>query len=108
MSGEKSYYVYIVTNPSRTLYTGITNDLYRRIAEHKRREIPGFTAKYHISRLAYYEIFRDVRKAIDREKQIKSWTRAKRVALVESMNPRWDDLSREWEVGHVYSLSLKT
>jgi putative endonuclease len=97
MCDEKRYYVYIVTNPSRTLYTGMTNNLRRRLDEHRRKLFPGFTAKYNINRLVYFEIFEDVRNAIDCEKRIKSWTRAKRVALIESRNPKWDDLSREWD-----------
>jgi putative endonuclease len=97
MRGEKHYYVYIITNPSRTLYTGITNNLRRRLEEHKQKLVPGFTAKYNINRLVYFEVFEDVRNAIDCEKKIKSWTRAKRVSLVESRNPKWDDLSRDWD-----------
>ena len=77
MSGEKHYYVYILTNPSRTLYTGMTNNLRHRLDEHKRKIVPGFTDKYNISRLIYFEVFEDVRNAIDCEKKIKSWTRAK-------------------------------
>ena len=95
MSSERHYYVYIITNPSRTLYTGMTNNLRRRLDEHKRKLVPGFTARYNINRLVYFEVFEDVRNAIDCEKKIKSWTRAKRVALVESRNPKWDDLSRD-------------
>ena len=86
-----------MTNPSRTLYTGMTNNLRRRVREHKEKRIPGFAATYNITRLAYFESFEDVRNAIEREKQIKAWTRAKRVALVESTNPKWEDLSREWD-----------
>jgi putative endonuclease len=97
MGREKRYYVYIITNPSRTLYTGITNNLRRRIDEHQRKLVPGFTAKYNINRLVYFDVFEDVRNAIDCEKKVKSWTRAKRVALVDSRNPKWDDLSREWD-----------
>jgi putative endonuclease len=97
MSSEKRYYVYIITNPSRTLYTGMTNNLRRRLDEHKRKAIPGFTARYNINRLVYFEVFEDVRNAIDCEKKIKSWTRAKRVAFVESRNAKWDDLSRDWD-----------
>ncbi len=97
MRDERRYFVYILTNPSRTLYTGITNSLRRRVREHKGKRADGFTARYNISRLVYFESFVDVRNAIEREKQIKSWTRAKRVALVESVNPKWDDLSREWD-----------
>ena len=97
MCREKHYYVYIMTNPSKTLYTGITNNLCRRVDEHKKKLTGGFTAKYNISRLVYFEVFEDVRNAIDREKRIKAWTRAKRVALIESTNPKWDDLTRDWD-----------
>ena len=92
---KKCYYVYIMSNPSRTLYTGLTNALVRRVAQHKAKAIPGFTARYNITRLVYFEIFEYVKNAIDREKEIKSWTRAKRVALIELKNPKWNDLSRE-------------
>jgi putative endonuclease len=95
--GERVYYVYILASRSRNLYTGMTNCLERRVYEHKRHLIPGFTARYRIERLVYCEAFRDVRAAIAREKQIKSWTRGKRVALIESMNPTWSDLAEEWE-----------
>jgi putative endonuclease len=96
MNREKHYYVYIMTNPSKTLYTGMTNNLQRRVEEHKQKLLAGFTTRYNITRLAYFEVFEDVRNAIDREKKIKSWSRAKRVALIESKNPKWDDLTREW------------
>ena len=97
MNEEKRYFVYIMTNPSRTLYTGVTNSLRRRVREHKLKLTPGFAAKYNITRLVYFESVEDIRNAIEREKEIKSWTRAKRIALVESTNPKWDDLSREWD-----------
>jgi putative endonuclease len=93
---ERRYFVYIMSKPSRTLYTGITNCLRRRVREHKLKLMPGFAAKYNITRLVHFESFEDVRNAIEREKQIKAWTRAKRVALIESTNPKWNDLSREW------------
>ena len=93
---KKFYYVYIMTNPSRTLYTGLTNALERRVVEHKAKAIPGFTARYNITRLVYFEVFEYVKNAIDREKEIKSWTRAKRIALIEAKNPKWDNLSREF------------
>jgi putative endonuclease len=93
---DKRYYVYILTNPSRTLYTGITSHLQQRVLQHKAKTFPGFTSKYNINRLVYFEVFEYVGNAIAREKEIKSWTRAKRVALIESKNPKWDDLSREW------------
>jgi len=76
-----------MTNKSRTLYTGITNDLERRVSEHKQKLVPGFTARYNIDRLVYYEATEDVNAAISREKQIKRWLRAKKIALIESMNP---------------------
>ena len=94
---ERHYFVYIMTNPSRTLYTGMTNNLRRRVREHKLKLTPGFAAKYNITRLVYFESFQYVGNAIEREKQIKAWTRAKRIALVESTNPKWNDLSREWD-----------
>ncbi|HSN77225.1 MAG TPA: GIY-YIG nuclease family protein [Anaerolineae bacterium] len=93
----RQFYVYIMTNHSRTLYTGMTNDLPRRVAEHKQKQIPGFTATYNITRLVYYEETPDVRSAIAREKQIKGWLRAKKVALIEAANPQWRDLSAEWD-----------
>ena len=88
----KNYYVYILTNYSKTLYAGITNDLYRRLYQHREKTALGFTSKYKNHRLVYYEVYNDVRHAIAREKQIKGWLRAKRVALIESMNPTWRDL----------------
>jgi putative endonuclease len=90
------YHVYILASASRVLYTGITNDLQRRVLEHKARRVPGFTQKYHVTQLMYCEAFRDVRDAIAREKQIKAWTRAKRIALIETLNPHWRDLSADW------------
>jgi putative endonuclease len=92
----KRYFVYIMTNRSGTLYTGVTNNLTRRILEHKRNLLPGFTSKYNLNRLAYFEEFGDVRAAIAREKQIKGWLRRKKIALVESKNPGWKDLSEGW------------
>ena len=93
---DGQYCVYIMTNKSKTLYTGVTNNLVRRVAEHKRRLIPGFTLKYRISRLVFYESFSDVRDAIAAEKRIKGWLRSKKIALIESMNPHWNDLSAGW------------
>lgn len=82
-----------MTNKSRTLYTGVTNDLERRVYEHKEKLVPGFTAKYNITQLVYFEVTQDVRGAIMREKQIKGWLRSKKIALIESVNPEWKDLS---------------
>ena len=93
----RQFYVYIMTNRSRTLYTGVTNDLERRVYEHKHELVPGFTQKYNITLLVYYEATPDIRSAIAREKQIKGWLRSKKIALIESVNPEWQDLSAEWE-----------
>ena len=92
----KQYYVYIMTNRSRTLYTGVTNNLERRVYEHKQKLVPGFTSTYNITRLVYFEMTTDVKAAISREKQIKGWLRSKKIGLVEVVNPEWKDLSAEW------------
>ena len=89
------YYVYIMASRSGVLYTGVTNDLNRRVAEHKEGLIPGFTRKYKVNRLVYYEATRDVNAAIAREKQIKRWRREKKTRLIETLNRGWDDLARE-------------
>ncbi len=90
------YYVYIMTNKSKTLYTGITNDLGRRVFEHKNKLIRVFTERYNITKLIYCESVNDVNAAIRREKQIKGWLRSKKIALIEADNPAWKDLSEEW------------
>ena len=90
------YYVYILSNKSKTLYIGVTNDLSRRLYEHKNKIIKGFTAKYNITELVYYEIHNDITEAIQREKQLKGWLRKKKIALIESVNQNWKDLSDEW------------
>ena len=92
----RQYYVYIMTNKSKTLYVGITNNLERRVYEHKNSLIDGFTKKYHINQLVYFEETNDVTEAIAREKKIKGWLRAKKIALIESTNPDWKDLSNDW------------
>ena len=92
----RTYYVYILTNATHRLYVGVTNDLQRRMYEHKLKLAPGFTSWYHLSWLAYYETTSDVQAAIAREKQIKGWSRSKKTALVESANLRWVDLSAPW------------
>ena len=84
-----------MSNGSRTLYIGITNDLARRVYEHKNKVIAGFTAKYNITRLVYYEHTTDVWAALVREKQLKGWRRSKKLTLIESVNPRWDEVSTE-------------
>ena len=92
----KQYYVYIMTNKSRTLYTGVTGDLERRVYEHKHKLVPGFTSKYNITRLVYFEMTHDIQAAISREKQIKGWLRKKKIALIESMNPEWKELATDF------------
>jgi putative endonuclease len=92
----KQYYVYIMTNNSRTLYTGVTGNLIRRVYEHKNKLVQGFTRKYNITNPVHYEITSDVRAAIQREKQIKGWLRKKKIALIEAANPEWRDLSEGW------------
>jgi putative endonuclease len=90
----KAFYVYTMTNRSRVvLYTGITNSLMRRVAQHQKGEIEGFTKTYKVNRLVYYECFNDPRDAIAREKEIKGWRREKKNALVATKNPEWADLS---------------
>ena len=92
----KHYYVYILTSRSGTLYTGLTTNLERRVYQHKNKLVDGFTKKYNVTRLVYFETFYDVRDAIAREKQIKSWRRSKKIDLIKSLNPMWQDLSEEW------------
>ena len=90
------YFVYIATNHSGTLYIGVTNNLERRMFEHKNRLVSGFTSRYKINRLVYYETTDNIRSAIEREKQLKGWSRAKKVNLIESDNRGWKDLSADW------------
>lgn len=86
----------MMTNRSRTLYVGVTNNLARRVAEHKKGVGNSFTARYRIDRLVWFEEMFDIRKAIEGEKRLKGWKRARKIALVEQMNPNWQDLSEEW------------
>ena len=90
------FWVYIVASKGRTLYTGMTNSLDRRIHEHKLHLVPGFTAKYDCTRLVWFEERSDVKQAIAREKQIKGWLRARKIALIEESNPHWNDLAEHW------------
>ena len=92
----KKAYVYIMASRSRTLYTGVTTDLEGRVAEHQRHLVPGFTSRYRVERLVYFETWGRIRDAIDREKEIKGWRRSKKIALIESMNAAWADLSKGW------------
>jgi len=90
---RKQYYIYIMTNKRNTvLYTGVTNHLRRRIYEHKEKIVGGFTKKYNVNKLVYYEIFDDIENAILREKQIKAGSRGKKIELIKNMNPEWKDL----------------
>ena len=89
---RKQFYVYILSNASMTLYTGVTNDVQRRRWEHLNGEGTGFTKRYHFDRIVYFEEYELVTDAIEREKQIKGWTRAKKIALIKKVNPTWQDL----------------
>jgi putative endonuclease len=91
-----TYYVYMLSNKARTLYTGVTSDLERRMFEHKNKLVPGFTSKYNITQLVWFDDFEDVMQAIEGEKKIKGWRRSKKVALIETNNPVWKDLAQDW------------
>ena len=93
---QRRFYVYIMGSLSGTLYTGMTNNLHKRVWQHKEHGMEGFTDEYDVDRLLYWESFDDVRVAINREKQIKKWRRDKKVMLIEQLNPNWKDLAREW------------
>jgi putative endonuclease len=97
--GGKTYYVYILASRSRNLYIGVTNDLGRRMSEHRRGVVPGFTARYRIFRLVHFESFGDIRMAIAREKEMKGWRREKKVWLIEWKNPTWEDLAEGLGLG---------
>ena len=97
MAEDVRYYVYLLTNwNNKVMYVGVTNDLERRLYEHKNKLIKGFTQKYNVNKLIYYEETYDVNEAITREKKIKKWRREKKNNLVNGMNPTWKDLSLEW------------
>ncbi len=93
---EHRYFVYIMSSQTRVLYIGVTNDLERRVGEHKQGGTPGFATKYRTRNLMYFEETTDVWAALECEKQLKTWTRARKVALIESVNPDWHGLSEEW------------
>jgi putative endonuclease len=93
---QHTYYVYILSNVSHRLYMGVTNDLERRIFEHRMKLVDGFTRRYNQTMLVNFEETSDVMAAIAREKQIKGWLRQKKIDLIEAMNPEWRDLSRDW------------
>ena len=92
----RTYTVYIMSNLSKTLYTGVTSDLLRRVSEHKQKHIAGFTKTYDLTWLVYFEETNDVGVAIQREKQIKGWRRQKKLDLIRSLNPHFSDLARDW------------
>ena len=96
MRREHRYYTYIMSSRTGVLYIGVTSSLEARVREHKNGTHDGFTKRYKCHRLVYYEVYGSIYAAIRREKQLKGWTRAKKIALIESMNPRWTDLSESW------------
>jgi predicted GIY-YIG superfamily endonuclease len=98
MARVGDFFVYIVASPGRTIYIRVTNNLERRMWEHRQRSDGGFTARYNVTRLVWFEMFSRIDDAIAREKQLKGWGRAKKVALVEAVNPNWADLSSGWDL----------
>ena len=94
---EKRYYVYILASKSRVLYVGVTGFLMPRVMQHKTGEVDGFTQRYKVNRLVYYETFQYVNNAIARETEIKKWRREKKVALIKLLNPTWEDLAAAWD-----------
>ena len=95
----KQYYIYILSNYSNsTIYIGVTNNLVKRLYQHRNKLIDGFTSKYNINKLVYYEIYQNIDHAINREKQLKGWSRAKKNALIETLNPTWKDLGKELNI----------
>ena len=93
---QSACFTYIAASRSRTLYTGVTSNLQKRMFQHKWKEYDGFSARYNCDRLVWFESHQDIRVAIAREKQLKNWRREKKIMLIEKMNPAWVDLSREW------------
>jgi putative endonuclease len=98
MKYERAYYVYIMSNNAGITYVGVTNDLFRRVTEHKIGALPGFTRKNKTHKLVYFEEFQYIEEAILREKQIKTWRKEKKRNLIKNMNPRWKDLSEDWYI----------
>ena len=95
---EHTFFVYILASRSRQLYVGFTNGLHSRVKQHREHRPGTYTARYNIDRLVYYEVFQYVYTAIAREKELKDWNREKKIALIEGINPTWDDLSLRWDV----------
>jgi putative endonuclease len=100
----KTYCVYIMASASGVLYVGVTNNVERRAFQHQSKAVPGFTARYNVHKLVYYELYGDIRVAIAREKQIKGWLRKRKIGLIESMNPSWKDLMVELETARSASV----
>ncbi len=92
----KSYYIYIISSLGGTLYTGVTTDIWNRVLTHKQKRISGFTKKYNVTRLVYYEETQYILSALTREKEIKGWRRSKKIQLIKSLNPKWRDLAESW------------
>jgi putative endonuclease len=92
----KQYFVYIMASQSRVIYTGLSSKLKERVFEHKQHVYPGFTSRYNATTLVFYESYDAVQQAINREKEIKGWRRSKKIALIDSINPKWNDLSVGW------------
>ena len=92
----RTFFVYIMANEARTVYVGVTNDLERRVWEHRNGSKPGFTKRHGLKKLVYVEDFESPIDAIQREKQLKSWRRSKKVELIHEQNPHWNDLARDW------------
>lgn len=95
MSSDDRYFVYILSNASRTLYVGVTNDLVRRVHEHKQKQAPGFTARYNVTQLVYFEEAAHPQVAIAREKELKGWRRSRKLLLISEGNPTWRDLAED-------------
>jgi putative endonuclease len=93
---QNTYYVYIIGGKSETLYTGITNNLERRMLEHKRKLKKGYSSKFGLNKLLYFDTFAHALDAIEAEKKVKGWTRAKKLALIRTINPTFEDLSKDW------------
>jgi putative endonuclease len=93
---DRPCFVYMMANAERMIYIGVTSDLEKRVSQHKNNEHVGFTQKYNLKRLVYYEPFGDIRAAIEREKQLKGWVRSRKVALIRKLNPKWLDLGNDW------------
>jgi putative endonuclease len=89
-------FVYIMSNQARTLYTGVRGELQQRVLQHKNKLFGGFTAKYNLTKLVWFETFDDISQAIEAEKKIKAWRRSKKVNLIEAQNPEWEDLAENW------------